>query len=168
MADRKGNPLSGAFITVEAVGSETPDFRKATIRMRFEGPEAAERANTALRYLAGLHEAALRAQPQARDDAQPVAWLVGKGAGTIMTRGAAWAAGKRAQGVSVTPLYTHPAANALREALRRAEYVLTSVQRESSDSWLVHDAGVALGALAGLQAREDTQQISTGRERSDG
>ncbi len=77
----EANPMAGAFVTIEAVGSETPDFRKATIHMRFEGPEAAERANTALTYLSQLHESALRAQPQAREqeggtlDPAFVAWL---------------------------------------------------------------------------------------------
>ena len=52
------NPLARAFTTIESVGHEFPEYRIATIKMRFEGDGAAERAHTALNYLSRLHEAA--------------------------------------------------------------------------------------------------------------
>lgn len=101
--------------------------------------------------------AALRAQPQAREDAQPVAWLVGKGGGAILTRAAAWAAGKRDQGVSVTPLYTHPAPDALRVAVEALEKIkAVRVCKESANIWTGADAcrKIATEALAALQAEQ--------------
>lgn len=105
---------------------------------------------------------ALRAQPPAREDSQPVAWLVGEGGGTIMTRAAAWAAGKRDQGVSVTPLYTHPAP----DAMRGAEEALDPFARIASEGVIRTDKGhvtvttcaeyfhAAVKALAALQAEQ--------------
>ena len=110
---------------------------------------------------------ALRSHLRAQD-AQPVAWLVGDGDGTIMTRAAAWAAAKRGQGVSVTPLYTHPAPDALRVAVEALEPFAAHPDFHAGDDWpvtFVNDEervpGVTAGdfrraarALAALQAEQ--------------
>ncbi|MCO8017545.1 hypothetical protein NI456_01605 [Brevundimonas diminuta] len=100
--------------------------------------------------MAGDEIEALRAQPQAREDAGLTVHLVSDGGDIFRIK--KWENHGLREGSH--RLHTHPAPDALREALSRAEYVLTSVQRESSDSWLVHDAGVALESLAALQAEQ--------------
>lgn len=94
----------------------------------------------------------LRAQ-QSCGNEQPVAWVpVHPRNGPIWPECSPDARSKdNLKNFPFRAVYTHPSPDALLAALRRAEYVLTSVQRESSDSWLVHDAGVALEGFAALQ-----------------
>jgi hypothetical protein len=64
----------------------------------------------------------LRAQPQAREDAQPVAWrMIGRDGSTISLQAEPYHGGfahmmESDVGCTVQPLYTHPAPDALREA----------------------------------------------------
>ncbi len=89
----------------------------------------------------------LRAQPQAREEAQPVAWRWRVGDDTP------WCPTDREPKsplLQVQPLYTHPAPDALRDAVEALE----KIENPRSDFDLKHSRSVARQALAALQAEQ--------------
>lgn len=96
-------------------------------------------------------------QPQAREDAQPVAWrsrlldAFGDGAWAVTTY--------KPSADEVEPLYTHPAPDALREAyvaLKEVEDALIAGSNgwRLSPDYSIGSLGRALTALAALQAEQ--------------
>ncbi len=105
----------------------------------------------------------LRAQPSAREDAQPVAWrMVGPDGGLIGMRSEPYHSGfermmKADVGCVVQPLYIHPAPDALRLAVEALEKIrAVRVCKESANIWTGADAcrKIANEALAALQAEQ--------------
>ncbi|MEN5112803.1 hypothetical protein ABE453_02180 [Brevundimonas diminuta] len=94
------------------------------LRAVLDAPDDATRRPHARYYLERLEEA-LRAQPPAREDALPVAWRFRDhpNSGWVYT-----SLGGRHDGCEVQPLYTHPAPDALREAVEALKHYRCSCE----------------------------------------
>jgi|GEM_PF-2319173 len=109
----------------------------------------------------GLVLTALRAQPPAREDAQPVAWrMIGRDGSTISLQAEPYHGGfahmmESDVGCTVQPLYTHPALDALRVELELLEEVCARYA-DAEDAFL-SDEGEPFGNITtecGMKARD--------------
>ncbi|MGX1748000.1 hypothetical protein ACWID1_16090, partial [Brevundimonas sp. NPDC055320] len=133
-----------------------------------------------VRYTADQVRAAIRAQPQAREDAQPVAWrMIGRDGSTISLQAEPYHGGfahmmESDVGCTVQPLYTHPAPDALRVAVediaaerqRQVDAEGWSAERddEYTDRSLAHAAAAyALGFDLETRPEVITDDVSGGR-----